>query len=156
MVTEKQKANLIKFLPGKSGNPAGKPPSFRSMMKKLPKDAQAKAMDVLWTALQMQNYDKAAKYLKDKEAELPECGFMFQVVLRGLMGKDGAWVLGSILDRLFGRPRQQAEVKHTGNTGGVQVVVQSPETAAAVQAILNNAKAGVEPQRTGTAGEKEE
>lgn len=148
MVTEKQKANLIKFKPGQSGNPAGKPPSFRSMMKRLPKDAQAKAMDVLWTALQMPSYSAAAEYLKAKEAELPECGFMFQVVLRGLMGKDGAWVLGSILDRLFGRPRQQAEVKHTGNTGGVQVVVNDSATAAAVQTILQNAKAGAEPNRT--------
>lgn len=147
MVTEKQKANLIKFKPGQSGNPAGKPPSFRTLMKRLPKDAQAKAMDVLWTALNMQNFDQASKYLKDKEAELPECGFMFQVVLRGLMGKDGAWVLGSVLDRLFGRPRQQAEVKHTGNAGGINVVVNDSATAAAVQTILQNAKAGAEPNR---------
>lgn len=141
----KSKGNLIVFQSGKSGNPAGRPPSFRNFMKKLPKDAQAKAMDVLWTALQMQSYEQAQKYLKDKEAELPECGFMFQVVLRGLMGKDGAWVLGSILDRLFGRPRQQAEVKHTGNAGGVNVVVASTETAAAVESILSKARGG-EPQ----------
>lgn len=148
MPTDKSLSNLIPFKPGKSGNPNGRPPSFRSMMKKLPRDAQGKAMDVLWTALQMSSYSAAAEYLKAKEAELPECGFMFQVVLRGLMGKDGAWVLGSILDRLFGRPRQQAEVKHTGNTGGVQVVVNDSATAAAVQTILQNAKAGTEPNRT--------
>lgn len=147
MVTDKQKSNLIPFKPGHCGNPSGRPPSFRAMMKKLPKDAQAKAMDVLWTALSMPNYSQAAAYLKEKEAELPDCGFMFQVVIRGLMGKDGAWVLGSILDRLFGRPRQQAEVKHTGNTGGVNVVVNDSATAAAVQTILQNAKAGVEPNR---------
>lgn len=139
------RANLIVFKPGQSGNPAGPRPSFRTLFKKLPKDAQAKAAEVLWAALSMPNYDEAAKYLKDKEKELPECGFMFQVVIRGLMGKDGAWVLGSLLDRLFGKPRQQAEVKHTGNTGGVQVVVSNPETAAAVNTILNNAKNGVEP-----------
>lgn len=155
MVTEKQKANLIKFRPGQSGNPAGKPPSFRTMMKRLPKDAQAKAMDVLWTALNMQNYGQAKKYLEEKEAELPECGFMFQVVLRGLMGKDGAWVLGSVLDRLFGRPRQQAEVKHTGNAGGINVVVNDSATAAAVQTILQNAKAGAEPNRAKRVEEEE-
>lgn len=142
MVTDKQKANLIQFKPGQSGNPRGRTPSFRTMFRKLPKDAQAKAADVLWTALQMPNYAEAAKYLKEQESALPECGFMFQVVIRGLMGKDGAWVLGSILDRLFGRPRQQAEVKHTGNAGGVNVVVASPETAAAVEAILAKAKGG--------------
>lgn len=112
------------------------------MFKKLPKDAQAKAADVLWTALQMNSATEAAKFMKEKEVELPECGFMFQVVIRGLMGKDGAWVLGSILDRLFGRPRQQAEVKHTGNAGGVNVVVANAETAAAVEAILAKAKSG--------------
>lgn len=113
-------------------------------MKKLPKDAQAKAMEVLWTALSMSNGTQAISYLKEKEAELPECGFMFQVVIRGLMGKDGAWVLGSILDRLFGRPRQQAEIKHTGSAG-VKVVVEDNETAAAVQKILSNAAAGITP-----------
>ena len=114
------------------------------MMKKLPKDAQAKAMDVIWTALSMSNGTQAISYLKDKEAELPECGFMFQVVIRGLMGKDGAWVLGSILDRLFGRPRQQAEIKHTGSAG-VKVVVEDNKTAASVQKILSNAAAGITP-----------
>ena len=142
MVNEKSKANLIPFKPGQSGNPRGKTPSFRTMFKKLPKDAQAKAADVLWTALQMPSYAEAAKYLKEQEEALPECGFMFQVVIRGLMGKDGAWVLGSILDRLFGRPRQQAEVKHTGNAGGVNVVVANAETAAAVEVILAKAKSG--------------
>ena len=134
--------NLRPCKPGETHNPNGRPPSFRTMFKKLPKDAQAKAANVLWTALQMPSYAEAAKYLKEKETELPECGFMFQVVVRGLMGKDGAWVLGSILDRLFGRPRQQAEVKHTGNAGGVNVVVANAETAAAVEAILAKAKGG--------------
>ena len=148
------KDNLTPFKPGQSGNPNGRPPSFRTMFKKLPKDAQAKAAEVLWTALSMPSYAEAAKYLKEQESALPECGFMFQVVIRGLMGKDGAWVLGSILDRLFGRPRQQAEVKHTGNAGAVNVVVSSPETAAAVEAILAKAKAG-EDLNAGTPAEKE-
>lgn len=136
------KDNLIPFKPGECGNPKGRPPSFRSVFKKMPRDAQKKALEALWAALAMPSYEEASKYLKEKEAELPECGFMFQVALRGLMGKDGAWVLGSLLDRLFGKPRQQAEVKHTGNAGGINVVVQNPETAAAVQAILEKSKAG--------------
>lgn len=135
------RANLVMFRPGQSGNPAGPRPSFRTFFKKLPKDAQAKAAEALWAALAMPNYEEAAKFLKEKEAELPECGFMFQVALRGLMGKDGAWVLGSLLDRLFGKPRQQAEVKHTGNAAGVQVVVQSGDAADAVNTLLSAAKA---------------
>lgn len=141
MVTDKQKSNLIPFKPGQCGNPRGRP-SFRAMMKKLPKDAQEKAQQVLWAALSMPNQREAMSYLQEKSEELPECGFMFQVVLKGLMGKDGAWVLGAVLDRLFGRPRQQAEVKHTGNTGGIQVVVQSPETADLVNGLIADAKAG--------------
>ena len=135
------RANLVMFKPGQSGNPAGPRPSFRTFFKKLPKDAQAKAAEALWAALAMPNYEEAAKFLKEKEAELPECGFMFQVAVRGLMGKDGAWVLGSLLDRLFGKPKQAAEVKHTGSSG-VQVVVQDPATAEAVQALVGKAKAG--------------
>ena len=92
--------------------------------------------------LMMPDAQSAAAYLKDKQAELPECGFMFQVIIRGLMGKDGAWVLDAYLSRLFGKPRQEAEVKHTGNAGGVQVVVNSAETAAALNTILADAKAG--------------
>ena len=141
--------NLTPFKPGQCGNPKGRPPSFRTLFKKLPKDAQAKAAEVLWTALSMPNVKAAQAYLKEKENDMPECGFMFQVVVKGLMGKDGAWVLGSILDRLFGRPRQQAEVKHTGNAGGVNVVVSSPETAAAVEAILAKAKAGEDLHKEG-------
>lgn len=137
--------NLIPFKPGQSGNPKGRPPSFRTVFKKMPRAAQEKALAVLWAALSMASYAEAEAYLKDKQKELPECGFMFQVALRGLMGKDGAWVMGSILDRLFGRPRQQAEVKHTGS-GGVNVVVSNPETAAALNTILNNAREGKVPE----------
>ena len=129
------------FQKGQSGNPAGRPP-YRSLMKRIPKNAREKAYEVIWTALSMPDAKTAAQYLKDKEAELPECGFMFQVLVRGLMGKDGAWLMDALLSRLFGKPRQEAEVKHTGNAAGVQVVVNSSETAAALNTLLADAKAG--------------
>lgn len=142
------------FQKGQSGNPAGRPP-YRSLMKRIPKNAREKAYEVIWTALAMPDAKTAAQYLKDKEAELPECGFMFQVLVRGLMGKDGAWLMDALLSRLFGKPRQEAEIKHTGTATGVQVVVNNPETAAALGAVLQNVKDGVEPQPQAPAAEEE-
>lgn len=145
MVTDKQRANLVPFPKGTSGNPKGRGPSWRSLFKKLPRDVQTKVAEVLWTALSMSSTEEASKYMAAKAEELPECGFMLQVLLRGLNGKDGAWVLGSILDRLLGRPRQQAEIKHTGSAG-VQVVVNDSQTADAVKAVLENAAQGRVPE----------
>lgn len=66
-------------------------------------------MEVLWTAISMPNQKAAATYLKDKEEELPECGFMFEVVIKGLMSRQGHFFLMDILDRLIGKPKQVQE-----------------------------------------------
>lgn len=79
-------------------------------MKRLPRNLQNKVMDVLWTAISMPNARQAAAYLKEKEDELPECGFMFEILVKGLMGKNGSMVLMDILDRLIGKPKQIQEL----------------------------------------------
>lgn len=102
-------ANLRPCKKGETHNPHGRPPSFRSLMKKVPKNMQAKVLDVLWTAISMPTRKAAAAYLKDKEEELPECGFMFEVVVKGLMSRQGHFFLMDILDRLIGKPKQVQE-----------------------------------------------
>lgn len=106
----KSLANLHSCKKGETHNPHGRPPSFRSLMKKVPKNMQAKVMEVLWTAIAMQNQKTAAAYLKEKEQELPECGFMFEVVVKGLMSRQGHFFLMDILDRLIGKPKQVQEI----------------------------------------------
>lgn len=71
---------------------------------------QAKVLDVLWTAISMPTQKAAAAYLKEKEDELPECGFMFEVVVKGLMSRQGHFFLMDILDRLIGKPKQVQEI----------------------------------------------
>lgn len=106
----KSLANLRSCKKGETHNPHGRPPSFRSLMKKVPKNMQAKVLEVLWTAISMPTQKAAAAYLKDKEEELPECGFMFEVVIKGLMSRQGHLFLMDILDRLIGKPKQVQEI----------------------------------------------
>lgn len=85
-------------------------------MKRVPRNMQSKVMEVLWTAISMPTSQQAAEFLKDKETELPECGFMFQVIIKGLQSKQGHFFLMDILDRLIGKPKQIQEF-----TGGINV-----------------------------------
>lgn len=109
-------ANLKSCRPGETHNPNGRPPTWRTLMKKVPRNMQGKVMEVLWTAISMPTAKQAADFLKEKETELPECGFMFQIVIRGLMSKQGPQILMDILDRLIGKPKQIQEF-----TGGINV-----------------------------------
>lgn len=114
-VTEKQMANLR---PMKKGDPArspGRPPKLANKIKTLPKDIQEKVYGILAYALTLEDETAARKFLECKEGELGRYGFVLQIAIKQLT-KEG-WGFGAlmdILDRLFGKPRQSAEVTHTG------------------------------------------
>lgn len=110
------------FQPGQSGNPNGAPKKLDRALKALPRDAREKVYKVLNHALMLPNVAQARRYMEEQEAELGEYGFLMQVAIRQMSGKNGWIAVSDILDRLFGKPRQQAEVKVDGPT-----VIMLPE-----------------------------
>lgn len=105
---KKSLENLRQFKKGQSGNKAGRPKSLANQIGEIPKDAQKKVYEVLHHALALPNKKAAQQYLVSQEVEdqLGEYGFLLQVALLALIGKQGWLTACDILDRLFGKPKQ--------------------------------------------------
>jgi len=104
-----------RFVKGESGNPAGRPPKMGNAWKTIPKDAQKKLYGVLFHAISLGSVDAATKYLEETNASEPgQYGIVLEVAIKALSGNNGWQALCDIYDRLFGKPRQQADV----NVGG--------------------------------------
>lgn len=115
----------------------GRYPTIANSIKAIPEDAQKKVYAVLWTAISMPNVKEASKYISKEADNLPECGFVLQIALRELQGKNGFKALMDILDRLFGKPKSSADVSLNGSVQGIIVKVDNSETAEQLQNILN-------------------
>lgn len=102
----------------------GRTPLMRNVIKSIPKDAQEKVYNVLWTALTMANVKEAQQYVEQQAAELPECGMVLQVCIRALLGKQGFLALMDICDRLFGKPRQTVEMGGSMNITPPAVIIE--------------------------------
>ena len=112
-----------KFQQGNSGRPQ----LPVNAIKALPKDAREKVYGVLWTAISMNNVKEAQSYIEDQAKELPECGFVLQVCLRALLGKNGFTALMDICDRLFGKPKQLTEIEGGLNLTPPAVIIEGEE-----------------------------
>ena len=88
---KKSLENLRQFKKGQSGNKAGRPKSLANQIGEIPKDAQKKVYEVLHHALALPNKKAAQQYLVSQEVEdqLGEYGFLLQVALLALIGKQG-------------------------------------------------------------------
>ena len=112
-----EKGNKIgpRFAPGEVHNPAGRPPKLSTAWKTIPKDAQRKLYGVLYHAISLGSVESAKAYLKEvNEKERGQYGIVLEVAINALGGQYGWQTLCDIYDRLFGKPRQQADV----NIGG--------------------------------------
>ena len=94
-----------------------------------------KVYDRLHAAIALGSVKEAAEYLKKEADELGEYGFILQLAVKSLMGKNGWFVLMDICDRLFGKPRMTAEI-HSAEGFSVNIQVPDSETADALNKIM--------------------
>lgn len=139
-MSERSLDNLKKGVPIQEQPNAnhGRYPTLVNAIEELPPDAQKKVYAALWKAISMRSVKEASKYLSKEVDNLPEeCGVVMQIALKGLLGKNGLNALMNILDRLFGKPKTNAEVTLDGKVQGITVKVDNSETAEQLQNILN-------------------
>lgn len=115
------------FQKGDVGNPAGRPPAMHNVLRKLPADAREKVYDALWTAVSLPDIKSAAAYLYKAAEDMPECGIVLQLAAKTLAGDRGWFALMDICDRLFGKPRQIAEIEGNFNLTPPPVIIEGED-----------------------------
>lgn len=123
-LSEKELANLKPCKPGETHNPNGRPPRLSRVIKQMPPDAQEKIYTILFTALTFKNVQEATAYIRSQDTTDFKYGFVLQLAVKALAGKNGWSAFNDILDRLFGKPRISAEVAHTG---GITLNIQTDQ-----------------------------
>lgn len=118
--------NLKPCRKGETHNPHGRPKKLVNAIKKLPSNMMEDVYGILGYALTLPSEEEAKRYLTMKGEELGRYGFVMQIAIRQLSNKNYGWgAVNDILDRLYGKPRMSAEVKHTGEN--LTIVVNNQE-----------------------------
>lgn len=126
--------NLKPCKKGETNNPNGRPKKLVNAIKTLPPTMMEDVYGILGYALTLPSEEDAKVYLTAKGKELGKYGFVMQIAIRQLCNKNYGWgAVNDILDRLYGKPRQSAEVKHTGE--GVTVIVNNQEERERIEAM---------------------
>lgn len=92
-------------------------------LKNIPADAKERVMEALFHALTLPDQKTAAEYLSKTAKELPEYGYLIQVYAKGMMGKMAVAYVSDLLDRLFGKPKQVADISADIGIGEPPVIV---------------------------------
>ena len=117
--------NLKPCKPGETHNPNGRPPRMSKVIKQMPPDAQEKIYTILFTALTFKNVQEATAYIRSQDTTDFKYGFVLQLAVKALAGKNGWSAFNDILDRLFGKPKMSADINAKGD--GLTIVVKSQE-----------------------------
>lgn len=125
------KPNIQNLKPCKKGethNPNGRPKKLVNAIKDLPPHMMEDIYGILSFALTLKSEAEAKAYLEEQTGKLGQYGFLMQIAIRQLTNKSYGWGAAmDILDRLYGKPRQSAEVKHTGEA--INIIVKNEEEA---------------------------
>lgn len=127
--------NLKPCKKGETHNPNGRPRKLINVIKDLPKDMQEKVMGIIAYALTLNDEREAKKYLEAQAGELGQFGFLMQIAVKRLTSPYGWDAVMDIFDRLYGKPRQQAEVTHKAE--GLTIVVNSDDEKKQIEGIGN-------------------
>ena len=92
-------------------------------LKSIPEDARDKVYSALYHALTLPDQKTAAEYLARTAEELPQFGYLIQVYAKGMMGKNAVLYVSDLLDRLFGKPKQVADISADIGLGEPPVIV---------------------------------
>lgn len=105
-----------RWKPGECGNPNGRPPLLKNVIKAMPNDAKEKVGLMMWTAISFGDREQALEYLKSLKAsgEYLDCGIVLEMCINGLQSSQGWQVLMNIYYILFGTPRQTTDTNISG------------------------------------------
>lgn len=112
----------------------GRPKKLVNAIKDLPDNMMEDIYGILSFALTLKSEAEAKEYLEEQSGKLGQYGFLMQIAIRQLSNKNYGWGASmDILDRLYGKPRMSAEVRHTGDN--MTIVVQSKEEADRIEGM---------------------
>ena len=116
-----EKGNKYRFGKDRQPTKRGGPVKLSSQIATIPADAQKRMYAILHKATTFNSKDEAIKYFKE-EKDKGEYGFILELAINALYGKNGWQVLMDIMDRLFGKPRQITE-NYNDNTERTKATV---------------------------------
>ncbi len=90
----------------------GRKKKLCNVINDIPDDAQRLVYARLWQAVKCRNKKEAISLLEKEAEELGEYGFVVQIAIEALVGKNCWTALMDIFDRVIGKPKIAADFSH--------------------------------------------